>query len=440
MSAYYFLDNSMIFHKNMIIRIFLSLFCVFFIAKADDEIEIKRGIFPFMAYIYYPDETVLDPSGNRFLRGAVLIKPDWLVTSGVSLNSDSREFVGFPNKTMIARLGAVTIDSKFTLNEDEYEQEREVIQIVRPYNHSATQWWRTDITLMKTLLPFNFSSAVSPTNLNFKQINAEKTCIILIYANRDGNWTDDRVLMQLPVDILPPSLENCGTHFSSATMTCAAASDGSKNTNPEFCQGNSGGPLICENGVMGIQTYIGNACKQPYLYQLMSAWKTLITCSTKGKCDEKECTDVCLVNNKDTSEELVISPETTLITISSEPIEEQTVSLKETVSTVQERLMPLIPTKTAMKEVTTVETETQPSSETTIITTMTEDSEKQLWPKEKNTNRRKNINEEDTDKIERKPNVEAQQQDVPKKVRSAAVSNFCYFQTLFSIIITSCFM
>lgn len=57
--------------------------------------------------------------GARFTRSAALISNDWLISSGdVS--------VAFPNKTLLARLGATDIDQKFTLNEEDDEQEREV--------------------------------------------------------------------------------------------------------------------------------------------------------------------------------------------------------------------------------------------------------------------------------------------------------------------------
>lgn len=65
--------------------------------------------------------------GRRFLRGAVLIRVNWLVTSAIQI-ADGNEDEGFPRKTLLARLGAIGID-KFTLNEDEHEQEREVCEI-----------------------------------------------------------------------------------------------------------------------------------------------------------------------------------------------------------------------------------------------------------------------------------------------------------------------
>lgn len=68
----------------------------------------------------------MDTSGERFLQSAVLIKLDWLISA--SLDSEAKEGVimGFPDKTLMARVGAIAIDSKFTPNEDEGEQEREV--------------------------------------------------------------------------------------------------------------------------------------------------------------------------------------------------------------------------------------------------------------------------------------------------------------------------
>lgn len=47
-----------------------------------------------------------------------------MVTSAYLRSSSSPD--GFPKQTLMARVGAVTIDSKVTLNEDEDEQEREV--------------------------------------------------------------------------------------------------------------------------------------------------------------------------------------------------------------------------------------------------------------------------------------------------------------------------
>lgn len=78
------------------------------------------------AFVYYLDNTIVDESGARFLQSAFLIRLDWLVTSSIDVSSPDNNVVGFPTKTLLARVGAVTIDTNFTLNEDEDEQEQEV--------------------------------------------------------------------------------------------------------------------------------------------------------------------------------------------------------------------------------------------------------------------------------------------------------------------------
>lgn len=85
------------------------------------------------AFVYYPDKTVVDSTGIRLTRGAVLLRPDWLITSSLE---DGQTSLAFPKETLVARLGAIRIDSKFTLFEDEDEQEREVIYCLfnRQYN------------------------------------------------------------------------------------------------------------------------------------------------------------------------------------------------------------------------------------------------------------------------------------------------------------------
>ncbi|PZC82553.1 hypothetical protein B5X24_HaOG210302 [Helicoverpa armigera] len=416
--------------KILIALCFALTLCVE--VNAEGEQEVRRGLFPYMAFLYYPDESVVDGTGARFLRGAVLIRPDWLVTSAVgpSILTDGPN--GFPRKTLLARLGAVTIDANFTLNEDEDEQEREVIQVVRPYNHSATQWWRTDISLMKVLLAFNMTSAVGISNLSPKREYQEKTCIILVYAKSSGNRTDERNLMQLTVELLPPSIQNCGSHFIGTTMTCAADSDENKNANYDenFCQGNSGGPLICENDVAGIQTYIDNDCKQPHLYQLLSAWDNFITCGIEDKCHEEQCSHICDVANKDPPE--TSSETSSTVTEDTRLIETSTAAVPIVTSAVptKEETKPVTlppPTTTVTPEDTTTDAPPTP----TYYVSETEVTETKSWPNEKYSNERKKLEQGDLDNTDRKPSVEAQHHDVKVKVRSAGRSNVSNTLTLF---------
>lgn len=84
-------------------------------------------------------------------------------------------------------------------------------------------------------------------------------------------------------------------------------------------QGNNGGPLICDDKIIGLQTYITNDCNEPHLYQLISAWEELITCSKEEKCHEEKCKDLCSIADKDpqrtqrpTTEVKLLSTETAI--------------------------------------------------------------------------------------------------------------------------------
>ncbi|KAL0839698.1 hypothetical protein ABMA28_016347 [Loxostege sticticalis] len=520
----------------MIIRPLVTLCCVLLLSDgvlAEGENEIKTGHHPFMAFIYYPDASVVEETGARYIRGAVLVKPEWLISSTVGPMMINDMSLGFPRKTLMARLGARSIDANFTLNEDEDEQEREVIQIVRPYNHSATQWWRDDISLLKTLVPFNLTAAIAIATIRSKPSTFNDSCYILVFAKRVimGNMTDDKVLMQLYVEMQPASITNCGLHFYD-TMVCASDSDENKHSiyDPQFCQGNSGGPLVCDNEVTGIQTYIENNCKQPYLYQLLSAWENFITCGIEDKCSEESCERTCMLINKDDQprrinkvdqprrinkddqtrrinkddqsrrineddtsmlinkddqsipinkddqymvinkdelspseasvpEEVItqaslnwVSAESTtvteLITIpvhSSTEIPEEddvtTPSFTPSYTTASERLIPVgtttTTTTTTTTEATTMITSPQTTTEYSTLST-SEDIEETEKSSEKSPERMKSF-EEDENKIERKPNVEAQQQNVKKprvkKMRGAAERNKCVFQSVFTLCI-----
>ncbi|XP_053600064.1 uncharacterized protein LOC128669331 [Plodia interpunctella] len=368
----------------MKLKYILLVFSVAFVSNvfADGENDIK-GMFPYMAFIYYSDESVVDTTGGRFFRGAVLIMPDWLVTSAVQI-SDNANDVAFPKKTLLARLGAVAVDSKFTLNEDEDEQEREVIKIVRPYNHSATQWWRTDITLMQTLLPFNMTAAVATAPLY--GVRTDKSCFILTYAKRynQGNSSEDRMLAQTMVDLLPPSLSNCGSHFYEVTMTCSLDTDDKSPTSRDqlsACQSYKGGPLVCDSAVVGLQTYIDN-CKAPHLYQLLSPWQKFIECATKNRCDQVECTDLCVVTNKDSplvleTTMMISTPESTIsqeTTVTNVTTTQETISESTTESILASNETTKVQTYSTTMETTEV-TQESPTSEfvpTSILAIETE--------------------------------------------------------------------
>ncbi|CAH2092140.1 unnamed protein product [Euphydryas editha] len=264
---------------------------------ASEEDGIKRGTFPFMAFVYYPDQTVDDGFGGKFTRSAVLIRQNWLISA--SLETENT-LSAFPEKTLVARLGAISIDDKFNFNLDESEQEREIIRVARPYDFNRTEWWYSDISLLKTLLPFNITATVAPFPTRDSKLIPSENCFMLVYANHIQKESEGRLLMKIAVELIPPSQDKCGNNFSNDTMVCAVLSNEKSNiyTNSNFCLGNNGGPLICDDELVGTQTYINN-CNQPYLYQLLRSWDDLISCAIEEKCEEEQCAKICLFINKD---------------------------------------------------------------------------------------------------------------------------------------------
>lgn len=121
---------------------------------------------------------------------------------------------------------------------------------------------------------------------------------------------------------------------------------------------------------MGIQTYIDNDCKQPHLYQVLSAWENFITCGTEDKCEEEQCSKICDVANKD-------SP---LVTISRKSMDTETSTTKPisadvkvtTRSTFNTTIeiddKPLTPTTTQQYQLITIDQVT--SNQTTILITV----------------------------------------------------------------------
>ncbi|XP_047517355.1 uncharacterized protein LOC125057628 [Pieris napi] len=376
-------------------------------SEANDEI--KKGKFPYMAFIYYPDDSVVDKNGVRVTRAGILLKPDRLITS--SLENDEAP-MAFPEKTLVARLGSVSIDSNFSINEDEDEQESEIIQIIRPYNFSATEWWLSDISLLKTLIPFNLTTAVAYTSIYHKSDIIDKECFSLVYARNTLNKTMDKLLTLIPVEIIPSSTAKCGSHYREKSMVCALDIDDKKNVtyDPNFCIGNGGGPLVCESNICGIQTY-SKGCQEPYLFQVFSGWVLFISCGIQDTCQEKQCEKICTVINKD-SEKITTKQQMALV--SQEMTTKEITQSTSDSENDSEELSPEGPTATSAKEF----------EDTTLTSTsiFVEDNPETLASAE--TQPLLTENSGSVEENMRRANVEAQKQPIKKKSSAAILTPF----------------
>lgn len=56
----------------------------------------------------------------------------------------------------------------------------------------------------------------------------DECAISFVLQKKFGNNTYYKVLVQFPVELLPPSMDNCGSLFNDATMTCGVDNDDAK--------------------------------------------------------------------------------------------------------------------------------------------------------------------------------------------------------------------
>ncbi|GBP71214.1 hypothetical protein EVAR_18007_1 [Eumeta japonica] len=135
--------------------------------------NVKKGEYPFMAYLYYPNEK---SEWRRFLEAAILITPEWLVSSAVDVEYGS---AGAPARQLTARMGAVTVDAKFGPPQDDDEQERQIIEVVK----SLEDWWKREINLLRAAIPFEASDAVRPAPVTTARADLKgRSCDVLVYS------------------------------------------------------------------------------------------------------------------------------------------------------------------------------------------------------------------------------------------------------------------
>lgn len=178
-------------------------------------------------------------------------------------------------------------------------------------------------------------------------------------------------------------------------------------------QGNSGGPLICDNEVAGIQTYIDNDCKQPHLYQLLSAWENFITCGTEDKCQEEQCSKICDVINKDTlvSSTAASSGKTEASSkkenVMAESSSEQQVTSEIPETTIADEIENVSATSNVPEEIMSSESSVNDPSPSQGVSEG-ETAESKSWPNEKYTDDRKKLEQGELENTDRKPSLEAQ--------------------------------
>lgn len=183
------------------------------------------------------------------------------------------------------------------------------------------------------------------------------------------------------------------------------------------------------------------------MYQLLSAWDNFITCGTEDKCHEEQCSKICDVVNKDppdmdmsdlstANSDIKGSESVTTYATYDTTADKESHSLTST-TVPDEQGGPLEHSTTDQQSATERSLTNHPSKESRTSAN-DETTETKAWPKKKHSDARKNLEEGDLDETNRKTKVEAQQQDVKVKSRSAGQTNVLNQSIFFGYFILAC--
>jgi len=195
--------------------------------------EVPPDTFPWMIALVYRDEP--DIYQGQFCGGS-LIHPNWVLTASHCIHDKSSE------------IDAVLGTNDLTSPPGEYER-IEVVEIIEHpgYNHFTMN---NDIALLRLSRPSRqtpISSLITPANA-FILAPPGKIVTITGWGDTDIKpWRTDFPELLMQVDLPIVSNANCRRVYKwkvTGNMLCAGSEEGGKDS----CNGDSGGPLIVEDG------------------------------------------------------------------------------------------------------------------------------------------------------------------------------------------------
>ncbi|KAG2465676.1 granzyme A-like [Polypterus senegalus] len=235
----------------------LCLFTVTFLGLPGDDCmeiiggkEVARYSRPYMALVQNQNSSVC---------GGTLIKPNWVLTAAHCISQKLK-----------VTLGAHSISKS--------EKEKQIFVVKKAIMHQCfdNETRTNDLMLLQLDKPAKLNRFVStlklPSVSSFKDIKANTLCSTAGWGRISNKKNSDSdVLMEVNITVIERA--KCQKTFIkenqviTRNMLCAGDKRGKKDT----CEGDSGGPLICNNEFAAITSFGSRKCaSKPGVYTLLT--------------------------------------------------------------------------------------------------------------------------------------------------------------------------